>query len=61
MDKMKLGEFARRVGLHPSTIRRLEREGVIEADRSLAGYRLFDKSAIEKVRKLYRERRATNG
>lgn len=50
MDEMTVSELARRVGTSADTIRYYERIGVLpEADRSPAGYRLFDETDVERV------------
>ena len=54
MQKMfKIGELAKETGLHVNTIRRLENDGVIQADRTLSGYRIFSEDAIEQLRTHY--------
>jgi excisionase family DNA binding protein len=52
----KIGEVAKLLGLHVNTVRKLEREGFIKAERSLAGYRMFNTGAIEKIRGRYEEK-----
>lgn len=50
MDGMTVSELARRVGTTADTIRYYERIGVLpEADRSPAGYRLFDETDVDRV------------
>ena len=50
MDEMTVSELARRAGTSADTIRYYERIGVLpEADRSPAGYRLFDETDVDRV------------
>ena len=50
VDEMTVSELARRVGTSADTIRYYERIGVLpEADRSPAGYRLFDEGDVDRV------------
>lgn len=51
---MLIGEVAEKVGIHPSTIRRLERSGVLEAPRDHNGWRVYDDSAVDALRRLYK-------
>jgi len=50
---MLIHDLARRVGLHPNTIRRLEKAGVVHASRDVNGWRRYDESAVDQLRKLY--------
>lgn len=50
MDGMTVSELARRSGTSADTIRYYERIGVLpEAERSPAGYRLFDDTDVDRV------------
>lgn len=50
MDEMTVSELARRVGTSADTIRYYERIGVLpEAERSPAGYRLFDDTDVDRI------------
>lgn len=50
MDEMTVSELARRAGTSADTIRYYERIGVLpEAERSPAGYRLFDETDVDRV------------
>ena len=51
---MLIAQVAEAVGVHPETIRRLERAGVVHSARDKNGWRIFDQSAVEELRKLYR-------
>jgi excisionase family DNA binding protein len=53
MDAMRIGEVARQLKIHPTTIRRLEKNGLIRAQRTLTGYRIFTAETIEQIRKIY--------
>jgi DNA-binding transcriptional MerR regulator len=51
---MLIAQVAEAVGVHPETIRRLERAGVVRSERDKNGWRIFDQSAVEELRRLYR-------
>ena len=51
---MLIGELAERVGLHPVTIRRLERKGVLQSKRDRNGWRVYGPEAVETLQRLYR-------
>lgn len=51
---MLISQVAEQAGVHPSTIRRLEEKGVIEVKRDHNGWRVYDKSAVETLRELYK-------
>ena len=53
MDGMKIGEVARQLKIHPTTLRRLEKNGLIRTERTLTGYRIFTSATIEKIREIY--------
>ena len=60
MSKLyRIGEFARRVGKSPQTIRRWEREGRLKAKRLSSGQRYFDESDVRLVLGRRPERRKT--
>jgi len=48
-----ISELAKAVGLHPETLRRLERKGLITSERDLNGWRRFDSDVAGKIRRLY--------
>ena len=51
---MLISELAEKVGVHPETIRRLERRGVIpRATRDCNGWRRYPPEAVDTLRKLY--------
>lgn len=48
---MRIGEIASRVGVATSAIRYYEAEGLLpEAERTAAGYRDYDETAIDRIR-----------
>jgi DNA-binding transcriptional MerR regulator len=53
--KLRIGEVSKLTGLHFLTIKSLEKRGLIKAERSLAGHRLFDFQVVEKIKKIYHE------
>jgi len=53
MDAMKIGDVARQLQIHPNTIRRLEKNGLIQIQRTLTGYRIFTPEIVEKIRQIY--------
>ena len=56
-DRLKVGQLAQKVGLHANTIRKLEKRGLIRAERTLSGYRVFDVRTIEDIIRIYKRRR----
>lgn len=50
---MLIGELAERVGLHPVTLRRLERRGLLASRRNLHGWRVYGPDAEAALRRLY--------
>ena len=44
-----ISEVAKIVGLHPNTIIRLERRGLVKADRDWNGWRRFPESEVRKL------------
>jgi DNA-binding transcriptional MerR regulator len=53
---MRLREVARATGLDEDTIRRLERKGVIQSSRDANGWRIFDPSVVNFLRRRYSNR-----
>lgn len=50
-EPLRIGELAAAVGVATSTVRFYERRGLLPADaRSRAGYRLYSKAAMERLR-----------
>ena len=58
---MLIGELAEEVGLHPETIRRCERRGLIHAKRDVNGWRIFTPMDVERLRRLYGQREQSVG
>jgi MerR family transcriptional regulator, copper efflux regulator len=50
MDGLKVSELAGRTGVPASTVRFYDAEGLLSARRSSSGYRLYDDSAVERLR-----------
>ena len=49
-NRLRIGTVAERIGVSPSTIRNLEREGRIPAaERTVSGYRLFRSSDLPAI------------
>ena len=48
---MRIAEAARRLGVHPITLKRIERVGVIDPMRDRNGWRRFDDETIERARR----------
>jgi DNA-binding transcriptional MerR regulator len=58
----RITEAARRIGIHPCTLRSLEKRGMIEVQRDWAGYRVYSKSDIEQIqKKLFNENSRMGG
>jgi DNA-binding transcriptional MerR regulator len=51
---MTVAQLAQQVGLHVSTIRRLEQAGIVKSERDKNGWRIFDESAVRTLRTLYK-------
>lgn len=50
---MRIGEAARRLGIHPQTLRRWEREGrVCRARRRLTGQRVYLEEDVQQLEKM---------
>lgn len=50
---MLISEIAAKVGLHPETIRRLEKRGLIKSRRDLNGWRRYSPAVVEQLKALY--------
>jgi len=53
MKGLLISELAKAVGLHPETLRRLERRGLISSHRDVNGWRRYGYETVEKLRSLY--------
>jgi excisionase family DNA binding protein len=49
---MRIKEAAKRLGVHPTTLVRLERRGLLHPARDWAGHRRFTQADIETLRRL---------
>ncbi len=49
MANVRISKAAERLGVHPQTLRDLERRGVIKPRRDWAGYRVFDDAELLKI------------
>ncbi len=52
---MLISELAKKTGLHPETLRRLEKRGVITAKRDINGWRRYSPAVVEQIKALYAE------
>ena len=58
MDHFFVSEAARKLGIHPATLRDLENRGLIEVQRNWSGWRVYSQEQIESLRKiLYPEKK----
>ncbi|WP_395367354.1 MerR family transcriptional regulator [Streptomyces sp. YH02] len=49
---MRIGELSRRTGVHTHQLRYYEAQGLLEAERGTNGYRVYDESAVLRVRQI---------
>lgn len=49
MTKLRVNQFASRIGKSPSTVRRWDRDGTLPAKRTASGERYYDESDIKKA------------
>jgi len=47
---VRISEAAGKIGVHPSTLRNLEKRGLIRINRDWAGFRIFSENEIEQIR-----------
>jgi DNA-binding transcriptional MerR regulator len=52
MDHFFVTEAAKRLGIHPSTLRDLENRGMIQVQRNWSGYRIYSQEQIETLKKI---------
>jgi len=45
-------EAAKRLGIHPSTLRDIENRGLIQVQRNWVGWRVYPESQIEEIKKV---------
>ena len=50
---MLISELAEKAGLHPETIRRLEKRGLISSRRDINNWRRYSSDVVDKLKKLY--------
>ena len=51
---IRISEAAKRIGVHPNTLRDLEKRGMITARRDWVGYRVFSEEDLAQIeRKLF--------
>ena len=46
----KIGEAAKQIGIHPSTLRDLENRGLISIRRNWSGHRVYTEEEISQIR-----------
>jgi len=51
------GDVARRLGVTSERVRQLERQGVLKAERTVSGLRIFNASDVERLARERQERR----
>lgn len=51
--KLRIGETARRAGLNPMTLKRLEKKGLLTSVRDRNGHRVYDADALAVLDRLY--------
>ena len=50
----RISEAAKRIGIHPTTLRDLEKRGIVTARRDWCGYRVFSEDELAQIeRKLF--------
>lgn len=50
---MLISELAEKAGVHPETIRRLEKRGLITSNRDCNNWRRYTPETVEQIRRLY--------
>lgn len=50
---MLISELAKKTGVHPETIRRLERRGLITSRRDINNWRRYSADSLNVLRRLY--------
>lgn len=51
---MLISELARRVNLHPATLRRLERKGLLAPGRDVNGWRVYSPDVVKVLQDYYK-------
>jgi len=44
-----IGEVSRRLGIHPQTVRRMEKRGILLPAMTINGVRIYDASEVERL------------
>ena len=57
----RITEAARQIGCHPTTLKNLERQGLVKADRDRAGYRVYTPESISKISEILFPRSTDRG
>lgn len=52
MDHFFVTQAAKKVGIHPSTLRDLENRGMIQVQRDWNGWRVYSEAQIESLKKI---------
>jgi len=53
MKGLLVSTVARAAGVHPETVRRLERRGLIKSRRDVNGWRRYPPNTLETLKRLY--------
>ena len=51
-ERMTIGDLSQRTGASPRSLRHYEAKGLLRAERSAGGYRLYEESSVEVVRRI---------
>jgi DNA-binding transcriptional MerR regulator len=54
----QIHEVGEELKIHESTIRRLEKRGLIHPSRTLTGHRIFTEEDISKIREIYESKKS---
>lgn len=52
----RIGGAAEQIGIHPETLRKYEKKGLIKPERDDTGERFFTDQEIEQIRRIYEAR-----
>jgi MerR family transcriptional regulator, redox-sensitive transcriptional activator SoxR len=56
MERVSIGEAARRIGIRPSAIRYYESLGLLQAPERQSGWRCFDQTSLDRLRVIHTAR-----